>query len=108
MSLSCQVPLDVGKASLATCPDGEVQKGGCTLPTPSPLLSHLAVHVSPVPEALGTHAGLEDAVCPCAPSFLFLMEQGGGGEEPGTGCHGNQLSPALLQGGEEETRPCLP
>lgn len=35
------------------------------------------------------------------------MEQGGGGE-PGMGCHRNQLSPALLRGSEEETRPYLP
>lgn len=88
-------------------PCGEVQKGGCALPTPLPLLSRLTLHVSLLPEALGAEAGLADAVCPRAPPFIFLEEQGGGGGgEPGTRCHRNKLSPALLQGGEE-IGPCL-
>lgn len=87
-------------------PCGEVQKGSCALPTPPPLSSHLTLHVSLLPEALGAEAGLADAVCPHAPPFIFLEEQGGGGE-PGTRCHRNKLSPALMQGGEEEIGPCL-
>lgn len=87
-------------------PCGEVQKGGCALPTPLPLSSHLTLHVSLLPEALGIEAGLADAVCPHAPPFIFLEKQGGGGGKPGTRCHRNKLSPALLQGGEEEIGPC--
>lgn len=43
-------------------PSREAQKGSCALPAPLPLSSYLALHVSPVPEALGPDAGLADAV----------------------------------------------
>lgn len=56
-------------------PCGEVQKGGCALPTPLPLLSCLTLHVSLLPEALGAEAGLADAVCPRTPPFIFLEEE---------------------------------
>lgn len=41
------------------------------MPAPLPLSSRLTLHISPVPEALGTDAGLADAACPRAPPFMF-------------------------------------
>lgn len=73
-------------------PCGEGQKGGSALPIPPPLSSRLTLRVSLLPEGLGTEAGLADAVCPHAPPFIFLEEQGGG-RQPGTRCHRNKLSP---------------